>query len=190
MVHIDSTKCTGCGNCVDVCPQQAITIGDDVAVVNQGLCVQCGACLEICPVGAIRQLAPVYAESGKGGERMTYGRGWFGQGGGRGYGRGFGRGGGWGFGFRGASPPWPYVGLGRGGLPRCGYFFSGAGASAPWSYQPPSFHAGMPATPGYAPYTPQMTEEEELNYLKNQAEVIKSQLGEIESRMRDMEAEE
>jgi hypothetical protein len=48
----------------------------------------------------------------------------------------------------------------------------------------------MPATPGYAPYTPQMTEEEELDYLKNQAEVIKRQLGEIESRMRDMEAED
>jgi len=35
-----------------------------------------------------------------------------------------------------------------------------------------------------------MTKEEELDYLKNQAEVIKSQLGEIESRMRDMEAED
>jgi hypothetical protein len=95
-----------------------------------------------------------------------------------------------GFGFRGSSPPWPYVGLGRGGLPRCGYFFSGAGASAPWSYQPPYLHTGMPATPGYAPYTPQMTEEEELDYLKNQAEAVKAQLEQIESRMRDMEAED
>ena len=42
-----------------------------------------------------------------------------------GYGRGFRRRG-WGFGFRGSSPPRPYVGLGRGGLPRCGYFLSGA----------------------------------------------------------------
>jgi len=31
------------------------------------------------------------------------------------YGTGFGRG----FGFRGDSPAWPYVGRGRGGLPRC-----------------------------------------------------------------------
>ncbi len=43
-----------------------------------------------------------------------------------GFGRGCGRRGGMGFGFRGSSPPWPYVGLGRGGLPRCGYFLSGA----------------------------------------------------------------
>lgn len=43
-----------------------------------------------------------------------YGPYGFGRGFGRGRGRGFGRG----FGFRGYSPPWPYVGLGRGGLRR------------------------------------------------------------------------
>jgi hypothetical protein len=101
---------------------------------------------------------------------------------GRGRGLGRGSGGGMGFGFRGSSPPWPYVGLGRGGLPRCGYFLSGAGAPPPWPYQ-------TPATPGYAPYTPEMTKEQELSYLKNQAEAIKEQLGEIESRMLDLEAE-
>jgi hypothetical protein len=107
-----------------------------------------------------------------------------------GFGRGFGRRGGWGFGFRGASPPWPYIGLGRGGLPRCGYFFSGVGTPAPWPYQPPPFQQGMPATTGYAPYMPQMTKEEELSYLEDQAEAIKGQLEEIESRMHDLEAEE
>ena len=91
-----------------------------------------------------------------------------------------------GFGFRGVSPPWPYVGRGRGGLPRCGYFFSGTGAPAPWQYQPPTFQPGMPATPGY---TPEMTREEELGYLNDQAEAIKGQLEEIESRMHGLEAE-
>ena len=108
-----------------------------------------------------------------------------------GRGRGFGRvvGGGMGFGFRGMSPPWPYVGLGRGGLPRCGYFLGRAGAPAPRPYQTPPFYQGTPVAPGYAPYSPQMTGEEELNYLKDQAEAIKGQLEEIESRMRDLEAE-
>ena len=105
---------------------------------------------------------------------------------GRGFGRGFG--GGMGFGFRGASPPWPYVGRGRGGLPRCGYFLSGAGAPAPWPYQPAFY--GQPATPGYAPFTPQMTREDELDYLRNQAESIKEQLDQIESRVRDLEGEQ
>jgi hypothetical protein len=108
-----------------------------------------------------------------------------------GQGRGFGRGagGGMGFGFRGSSPPWPYVGRGRGGLPRCGYYFGGAGGPIPWSYQPQSSYPAVSPATGYAPYPPQMTREEELNYMKDQAEAIKGQLEEIESRMRDLEAE-
>jgi hypothetical protein len=35
-----------------------------------------------------------------------------------------------------------------------------------------------------------MTREEELGYLKDQAEAVKEQLEQIESRMRDLEAEE
>jgi len=108
---------------------------------------------------------------------------------GRGAGRGFR--GGMGFGFRGSSPPWPYVGLGRGGLPRCGYFLSGAGAPAQWPYQ----QAPYPADPGFSagqtPYSfaPQVSQEQELDFLKNQAEAIKGQLEQIETRMRDLESE-
>ena len=108
-------------------------------------------------------------------------------GGGRGFGRGIGRGigGGMGFGFRGSSPPWPYVGRGRGGLPRCGYFLSGAGANPPQVYpQAPSYGA----TPAYGYRQPfaSMTRDEELGYLKEQAEAMKGQLEQIESRIRDM----
>jgi hypothetical protein len=125
---------------------------------------------------------------------------------GYGYGRGFGRGG-WGFGFRGSSPPWPYVGLGRGGLPRCGYFLSGAaGMPAPQvypSYGSPgdaTYYGGM-AYPGYVPYgyagapmgadpyAPQMSREQELDFLKNQAEAIKGQLEQIDGRIKELETE-
>ena len=108
-----------------------------------------------------------------------------------GQGRGFGRGAGssMGFGFRGSSPPWPYVGRGRGGLPRCGYYFGSAGVPAPGFYQPQSSYAGIPPDPRYDPYYPQMSKEDELSYMKDQAEAIKGQLEEIESRMRDLEAE-
>ena len=108
------------------------------------------------------------------------GRGWFGWGGG---GRGMG------FGFRGSSPPWPYVGRGRGGLPRCGYFFSGAaGAPAATAYPAdPGFYSGPSPYPSYAP---QMGSEQELNSLKNQADMLKSQLDQIEARMRNLEKEE
>jgi len=100
-----------------------------------------------------------------------------------------GGGGGMGFGFRGSSPPWPYVGRGRGGLPRCGYYFGDARASVPGTYQPQSLYSGMPPAPGYVPYSSQITREDELNYMKDQAEAIKGQLEEIESRMRDLESE-
>jgi len=124
---------------------------------------------------------------------------------------GFGRGsggrggmGGMGFGFRGSSPPWPYVGLGRGGLPRCGYFLSGAvGVSGTWptpqaqaywqtmqTGQAPYSSYGAPtATPGMTPFAPQMTPEQELDFLKNQAEAIKGQLEQIDARMRGLESE-
>jgi hypothetical protein len=98
-----------------------------------------------------------------------------------GYGRGRGPGGGAGLGFRGSSPPWPYVGQGRGGLPRCGYYFRGAGLS----YQPP----GTFRATGYRPFSAPVSREEELTYLKDQAKAVKEQLDSIESRMRDLETE-
>ena len=116
-----------------------------------------------------------------------------------GYGRGFG-GRGWGFGFRGNSPPWPFVGLGRGGLPRCGYFLSGAAGM----YVPPAYpfygspgavpyggYAGGPAgvVPGADPYAPQMTREQELDFLRSQAEAIKGQLEQIDARIRELEVD-
>jgi len=61
---------------------------------------------------------------------------------------GYGFRGGMGFGFRGSSPPWPYVGLGRGGLLRCGYFLSGA-AGAPIAY--PSY-SGFGVRPTPSPF--------------------------------------
>jgi hypothetical protein len=106
---------------------------------------------------------------------------------GRGFGRGFG--GGMGFGFRGSSPPWPHVGLGRGGLPRCGYFLSGAGAPPAWPYSQ-TLSYGVPPAYGYTPSAASMTREEELGYLKNQAEAIKGQLDQIESRIREVEVKE
>jgi hypothetical protein len=109
-----------------------------------------------------------------------------------GRGRGMGRGfrGGMGFGFRGSSPPWPYVGIGRGGLPRCGYFLDAPEATGTYQQPPYPYYPGTPPTPGRAPFAPPMTKEDELDFLRNQAEAIKGQLSQIEARMREMEAEE
>lgn len=152
MVHIDIIRCTGCGYCVDACQQGAITIENNIACINQEMCAECGSCATVCPAGAIRELAPACLKTMKGGETMAYG-----------YGRGFG--------FRGASPAWPYVGRGRGGLPRC------------WH---PSLW-GEVTYPTPAPYRLMPTREEELGFLKDQADAMKHQLDDIESRIRELE---
>jgi len=112
----------------------------------------------------------------------------FGRGRGFGRGMGFGFGRGMGFGFRGASPPWPYVGIGRGGLPRCGYFFRDVAAYQPSMYGAP-FYGPAAATPGYVPYAAP-TSEEEISYLRDQAEAIRTELDGIESRMRSLEGKQ
>ena len=106
--------------------------------------------------------------------------------------------GGWGFGFRGSAPPWPYVGLGRGGLPRCWYFLGPMGAPVSpgyWQSPYPSYGEawGMPygasATPGTTPFDPQVTKDQELDFLRSEAEAVNEQLEEIETRIRDLETE-
>ena len=161
MFKVDSARCTGCGNCVDICPQQAITIHDNLAMINETLCIQCSTCAEVCSAGAIREVALANIKLSKGGEKMVYG-----------FGRGFGRSGGVGFGFRGSSPPWPYFGRGRGGLPRCWY-----PSVAMASFYPP-------VPPAYAP---QMPQGQEIDWLKSQAEAIKAELNQVEARIQDLE---
>ena len=50
---VDTEKCTGCGDCVEVCPTEAITLDGEVASVDPDTCVDCGVCVDECPVEAI-----------------------------------------------------------------------------------------------------------------------------------------
>jgi hypothetical protein len=83
-----------------------------------------------------------------------------------GYGRGAGlrRGPGAGYGFRGFSPPWPYYGRGRGGLPRCAYPGLRSGAVIPFAY-----------------------DNEEREALQGQADMMRRQLEDIERRIKELE---
>ena len=47
----------------------------------------------------------------------------------------------------------------------------------------------MGTASGADPYAPQMTREQELDFLRNQAEAIGEQLEEVEKRMRELMAE-
>lgn len=50
---VDHEQCGGCAKCVDVCPNEAITITDDKATVNEDECLDCAACEGECPNDAI-----------------------------------------------------------------------------------------------------------------------------------------
>jgi len=56
---------------------------------------------------------------------------------------------------------------------------------APWGV--PYYGAGL-ATPGAVPFTPQVTREQELDFLKNQAQTMRGHLEQIEARIKELEA--
>jgi electron transfer flavoprotein alpha subunit len=51
-ITIDKSLCVGCGNCESSCPNNAVSVNDGFAIVNE-FCVMCGLCKDACPVGAI-----------------------------------------------------------------------------------------------------------------------------------------
>ncbi len=59
----------------------------------------------------------------------------------------------------------------------------------PWAM--PYGYAGAPmrTAPGAYPYAPQMTREQELEFLRNEAEAIKEQLEQIDARIKELETE-
>jgi uncharacterized protein (DUF362 family)/ferredoxin len=46
-------RCIGCGFCVRHCPVQAITLVDNIAVMDHRICIRCYCCHELCPELAI-----------------------------------------------------------------------------------------------------------------------------------------
>jgi len=52
-ILIDRDKCRGSGECVKVCPRDAISLVDGVAVLAESKCDFDGICIPACPHGAI-----------------------------------------------------------------------------------------------------------------------------------------
>jgi len=118
------------------------------------------------------------------GRGYGFGRGYglgrgFGFGRGYGFGRGFGFGRGYGFGM-GMPYGYPYGGMPYGGPAPYGYEGAPAGTVPGISAMP---------YPGADPYAPQMTREQELDFLSNQAEEIKRQLEQIDARIKELKTE-
>jgi len=52
--EVDSEKCVGCGECVDICPVDVYEIQNEKSVpVNAEECLGCESCIEVCGQDAI-----------------------------------------------------------------------------------------------------------------------------------------
>lgn len=56
MFLVSNDRCNGCGVCIEVCPQGAMELREDKAIISQELCDGCGSCLEACARGAIYEV--------------------------------------------------------------------------------------------------------------------------------------
>ena len=53
-VEVDTYKCNGDEECVNVCPVAVFEMQEDkAAVVNEEECLGCESCIEVCPSAAI-----------------------------------------------------------------------------------------------------------------------------------------
>jgi NAD-dependent dihydropyrimidine dehydrogenase PreA subunit len=50
----DREACVGCGQCVEVCPVDAISMKGDYPAVEREWCIGCGVCMRPCPTSAVR----------------------------------------------------------------------------------------------------------------------------------------
>ncbi|MBN2146245.1 MAG: 4Fe-4S binding protein [Anaerolineales bacterium] len=56
-IKVNQELCAGCGVCTDVCPNGAVYLVDQRAVIDESRCTECEACIEACPNGAITAIA-------------------------------------------------------------------------------------------------------------------------------------
>ena len=52
-IFVDKDHCRGSGECIKVCPHNAISMVDGKAVIDMEICDLDGICIPACPHGAI-----------------------------------------------------------------------------------------------------------------------------------------
>ena len=68
MAYLINEDCINCGACEPECPNEAISEGDPVYVINPDLCTECVGyydepqCISVCPVDCV-ELNPDYVET-------------------------------------------------------------------------------------------------------------------------------
>ncbi|NLS45162.1 MAG: 4Fe-4S binding protein [Firmicutes bacterium] len=52
-VRYDVIVCDQCGECIEVCPFDAISMVSGVVIIDPDICTNCGICVDMCPRGAM-----------------------------------------------------------------------------------------------------------------------------------------
>jgi ferredoxin len=55
MAHVINEECIACGACEPECPEEAISEGEEIYVIDPEKCTDCGTCVDFCPVEAIEE---------------------------------------------------------------------------------------------------------------------------------------
>jgi ferredoxin len=50
---VDQALCAGCGDCIDACAEEALSMEQGLTVVDAPRCTGCGACVEVCSTEAM-----------------------------------------------------------------------------------------------------------------------------------------
>jgi len=59
-LELDREKCTGCGQCVEVCPRSVLAMRERKAQIrDRDSCIECGACQKNCAFNAVSVLSGV-----------------------------------------------------------------------------------------------------------------------------------
>ena len=48
-VQADLDECVGCGDCIDRCQMDALSLEDEVVAIDEDRCIGCGNCVTVCP---------------------------------------------------------------------------------------------------------------------------------------------
>lgn len=55
---LDEKKCTGCGDCVEICPTDCLAMAGPLPwLPRPGDCVSCAVCVLVCPEEALQMAA-------------------------------------------------------------------------------------------------------------------------------------
>jgi NAD-dependent dihydropyrimidine dehydrogenase PreA subunit len=53
VVAIDADRCSGCGDCIERCQMEALSLVNEVISVNENMCLGCGNCVSACPTESL-----------------------------------------------------------------------------------------------------------------------------------------